>query len=72
MVFQIIGIPILLVYFESYITTIALKQYPNATHYYFRSIDLDINEKFRMKHAIFLKDGKHYHWSFKANDFVIN
>lgn len=71
-VFRLVGIPILLNYFESYINTMASEKYSSGTHYYFRGIDLDVREKYRAKHATFLKDDKHYHWSFKANDFVVD
>lgn len=51
---------------EDEIRLIALEKYGVEPHY----LDIEWERDCRYAHALVLKDGKEYHWSFEANDFI--
>jgi len=51
---------------EDEIRLIALEKYGVEPHH----LDIDWERDCRYSHALVIKDGKEYHWSFKANAFI--
>ena len=59
---------LLVLYVENDIYHIALKKYQVEPNYV--KIDFNIDGGVRRNHSVFEKEGRLYHWSFYANDFV--
>jgi hypothetical protein len=59
---------IFVLYVENDIYHIALEKYQVEPNYV--KIDFNIDGGVRRHHSVFEKEGRLYHWSFYANDFV--